>query len=135
MSAPRWGPRWWSRPSPVAEQAAEEVAQVAHVLHAEGPAAGRAAAAEAAGHRTVLADLVVLLALVGVAEHVVGRADLLEALLRARVGVRVVLLGQLPVGARDLLVGGRRDDPEHLVVVLLEPLPLGGHGSAHPRTR
>ena len=82
----------------------------------------------------VLADLVVLLALVGVTEDVVGRADLLEAVLGARVGVRVVLLGQLPVGARDLLVGGRRDDPEHLVVVLLEPLPLGGHRSVHPCT-
>jgi hypothetical protein len=98
-------------------------------------AAGTTPGTEATGHRPVLADLVVLLALVGVAEHVVGRADLLEAFLRARVGVRVVLLGQLPVGARDLLVGGRRDDAEHLVVVLLEPLTLGGHGSVHPRTR
>ena len=54
------------------------------------------------------ADLVVLLALGGVAEHVVGGRDLLEAVLRAGVGVGVVLLGQLAVGPGDLLVGGRR---------------------------
>src|SRR5580693_4980641 len=109
--------RGGGRPPPVAEQAAEEVAQVAHVLDAEGPAAGRAGA-EASGYRPVLAYVVVLLALLGVTEDVVRRADLLEAVFGARIGVRVVLLGQLPVGARDLLVGGRGDNPEHLVVVV-----------------
>src|SRR5208283_2629725 len=83
----------------------------------------------------VLADLVVLLALLGVTEDVVGRADLLEALLRAGVGIGVVLLRQLAVRLRDLLVARRRDDAEHLVVVLLEPFALCGHGSVHPRTR
>ena len=99
------GPAGSRRPAAAAEEAPEEVAQVAHVLHAERAAARRA---EATAHRAVPADLVVLLALLGVAEHVVGRADLLEALLRSRVGVGVVLLGQLAVGARDLLVGRRR---------------------------
>ena len=117
-----------------AEEATEEVAEVAHVVHAEGAAAAARHAAEAAD-RPAGADLVVLLALVGVADHVVGGADLLEALLRAGVGVGVVLLRQLPVGARDLLVGRRRHDAEHLVVVLLEPFTLCGHGSVHPRTR
>src|SRR6202023_3807739 len=104
--------------------------QVAHVGGPEAPGgAGSAGArgAEAAGERSEATDLVVLLALVGVTEDVVGRADLLEAILRAGVGVRVVLLGQLAVGARDLLVGGRRHDSQHLVVILLVPLPLGGH--------
>ena len=72
------------------------------------------------------------LRLAGVAEHVVGGGDLLEALLGARVGVGVVLLGQLPVGARDLLVGRRVRHAEDLVVVLLEPLPLGRHGGSAP---
>ena len=83
----------------------------------------------------VRADLVVFLALLGVAEDVIGRGDLLEPLLGSGVGVGVVLLGQFPVGARDLLVRRRRDDAEHLVVVLLEPFTLCRHGSAHPRTR
>ena len=73
------------------------------------------------------ADLVVLLALVGVAEDVVGRRDLLEALLVTRVGVRVVLLGQLAVGAGDLLGRGRLGHAQDLVVVLLEPFALGRH--------
>ena len=78
------------------------------------------------------ADLVVLLALGRVAEHVVGGRDLLEAVLGARVGVGVVLLGQLAVGLADLLVGRRVGHPEHLVVVLLEPLTLGCHGRSPP---
>ena len=45
MSAPRWGPRWVGRVPAAAEETPEEVAQVAHVLHAEGAAAGRAEAA------------------------------------------------------------------------------------------
>ena len=56
--------------------------------------------------------------------------DLLEALLGvrvARVGVGVELLRELPVGARDLLLGRVRRHAEHGVVVLLEPLPLRSH--------
>src|ERR1019366_5350907 len=137
VGAARRSPCGRRGPSPVAEQTAEEIAQISHILHAERAAAGRArpeAAPESAGYRPLLADFVVFLALVGVAQHVIGRADLLEAFLRTRIGIRVILLGQLSIGARDLLVGGPRNDPEHLVVVLLEPLPLRGHYSAHPRT-
>ena len=73
---------------------------------AAGPAAAEPARAGAGRHH--LADLVVLLALLGVAEHVVRGGDLLEALLGVLVaGVRVgvVLLRELPVRARDVLLG------------------------------
>ena len=65
-------------------------------------------AARADARRDHRADLVVLLALLGVAEHVVRGRDLLEALLGlvvAGVRVGVELLRELLVGARDLLVG------------------------------
>ena len=42
----------------------------------------------------------------------------------------MVLLGQLPVGAPNLLVGGRLRHTEDLVVILLEPLALGLRGHA-----
>ena len=80
--------------------------------------------------RDHLAYLVVLLAFRGVAEDVVRGRDLLEALLGVlvpRVGVRVELLGELPVRARDLLVGRALWHAEHRVVVLLEPVPLWCH--------
>ena len=90
--SPRAAPR---RPG---EQAAEDVAEVARV--AGEPLAVPRSAAEAAthagAHGTELADLVVLLALLGIPDHVVGGGDLLEALLGlgvARVGVGVVLPG------------------------------------------
>src|SRR4029079_18969450 len=82
-----------------------------------GPHAGR-------DHAT---DLVVLLALLGVAEHVVRGVDFLEALLGlgiAGVRVGVVLLRELLVGARQLLLRRARRHAEHGVVVLLEPLSL-----------
>ena len=103
---------------------------------AAATAAAEAAGAEAAGAvgadagRDHLADLVVLLALLGVAEHVVRGGDLLEPLLGllvARVRVGVVLLGELLVGARDLLLGRALRHAEHRVVVLLEPLALRRH--------
>ena len=133
-----------------AEQVAEEIAEpagVADVFEADvaetGAAAREATAepAEAAGsgaRRDHLAHLVVLLALLGVAEHVVRGGDLLEALLGVlvpRVGVGVELLRELPVGARDLLVGRARRHAEHLVVVLLEPLPLRSHRSTPRASR
>ena len=136
MSAPRCGPRWVVRvrPAPPPKRPPKRSPRSPMSSMRKVPPPPPPGAAEAAD-RPVRADLVVLLALVGVADDVVGGADLLEALLRARVGVRVVLLRQLPVGARDLLVRRRRDDAEHLVVVLLEPFTLCGHGSVHPRTR
>ena len=56
---------------------------------------------------------VVLLALLGIGERVVGALDLLELLLRRRVvgvAVRVVLARQLPVRLLDLLLGGLLGD-------------------------
>src|SRR5206468_818383 len=88
------------------EQAAEQVAEVVDAeVGVEAPAT---AAAEDVADGSELAELVVLLALVGVADDGVGLGDLLEFRLRRRVtrpGVGVVLLGQLAVGARDLLLG------------------------------
>src|SRR4029453_11549414 len=90
-----------------------------------GPVPGR-------GH---VAHLVVLLALLLVAEHVVGRRDLFESILRVLVpgvGVGVVLLGQLAVGLLDLGRGGVLRHAEDLVVVLLKPLAthVAVHGSS-----
>src|SRR5690606_37033451 len=121
---------------PPAEEVAEEVAEVAGVeggAEATRPRAGAARApAEAAGRGAEAADLVVLLALGLVAQDVVGRGDLLEALLGpgiAGVGVGVVLARQLPVRLGDVLGGGRARHAQDGVVVLLEPLPLRRHGA------
>ncbi len=111
------------------EQPTEDVAQVADVVDTEGGAAPTAeAAGEATGHGAHGPDLVVLLASVGITEDVVGGADLFERLLVARVGIGMVLLGQLAVGARDLLGRGRARHTQGLVVVLLEPFTLRRHG-------
>src|SRR5581483_4547654 len=125
---------------PAAEEPAEEVAETADVLEvdrlaleATGEAAVPAAEparADAAGDH--LANLVVLLALLGIAEHLVGGRDLLETLLGDRValvGIGVVLLRELAVGALHLLVARTRRDAEDGVVVLLEPLALRCHPS------
>ncbi len=124
-------------PPPTAvEEAAEQVAQVAdvaQVVGGEGGATGTAEpaarAAEPARHRAESADLVVLLALLGVTHHVVGGRHLLEPLLgrRVLVGVGVVLARQLPVGLGDVLLRGLGVHAERLVVVLLEPLALRRH--------
>ena len=63
---------------------------------------------------------VVVLALLGIRQHVVCLGDLLEALLGllvALIAVGVVLAGELAVRLLDLLVGGVLADPEDLVVV------------------
>src|SRR5439155_1160289 len=111
-----------------AEQAAEDVAEV-EVAEVERrrPGSRTAAVARAEG--------VVLLALLGVREHVVGVLDLLEALLRlgvARVLVRVVLLDELAVGL--LQVGSRRvlGDAECFVERASHLPPCA---RAHPRSR
>jgi hypothetical protein len=114
-----------------AGRAAEELLeQAAHVLALEveggaaavaaapgvGARAGAAAAAADVGAGglglldplPVVAPAVVLLALVGVGQHAVRLANLLEeglGLLVARVDVRVVLAGQLAVGRLDVLDG------------------------------
>src|SRR5690606_33718889 len=98
------------------------------VLEAGGPGAalagGEACAAGAHG-----ADRVVLLALLGVVEHRVGLADLLERLLHlgvVGVAVGVVLPGLLAIGLLDLLRVGVLGDAEDRVEVLVEPV-LSGH--------
>src|SRR6185503_10393634 len=99
-------------------QDVRERAEVGGGRAAPGPAAGGAPEGIAAGeHR---AAPVVLLALVRIAEHVVGLGDRLEALLGPRVGVRVrvVLARELAVGLLDVLLGGLLVDPQRLVVVL-----------------
>ena len=84
-----------------AEDAAEQVAEVvdpevgAEALAPPGPPPAAKGLAAGPSRRTSSYSL----RLAGVAEHVVGGRDLLEALLGARVGVGVVLLGQLAVGA------------------------------------
>jgi hypothetical protein len=93
--------------------------------HVHRPAAvieaGAAGRAPLLVHPPVGAQLVVLLPLLRIAEHLVGLVDFLELRLGrlvAGVDVGVVLARQLPVRALDLLVGGGLGDPERLVVVL-----------------
>ena len=85
--------------------AAEQVVEVERLPAPAAAAAGRERPEAAAGRR---AQLVVLLALLGVADDVVGLGDRLEAVLGglvARVGVGVVRTGELAVGLLDV---GRR---------------------------
>src|SRR3546814_1030025 len=61
------------------------------------------------------------LTLLGIAQDAVRLGDLLELLLDglvARVDVRVQLLGQLAVGALDLVLRGRAVDVQQLVGIL-----------------
>src|SRR5947199_272092 len=60
------------------------------------------------------------LAFLVVGEHLVGRGDLLEPVVRARVGVdvRMVLACELAVGPLDVLGGGVAGYTENAVVVL-----------------
>ena len=70
------------------------------------------------------AAAVVLLALLGIRQDVVGLGDLLEALLGRgvpRVAVRVVLARELAVGLLDVVGRGLLVDPEDLVVVACAP--------------
>src|SRR5690606_22077318 len=104
-----------------AEHLAAQVGPVAalHVADVEREPAGASART---AERTHPADLVVLLALGLVAEHVVGGRDLLEALLGGgvtRVLVGVELARELPVRLGDVLLRGVGTDAEQLVVVLL----------------
>src|SRR5262249_43372646 len=94
--------------APTAEEALEEIL--------EDGAEARAAAQ--VGHGT---EAIVLGALVVIGQHGVGLADLLEALLGARVArilVRMVLTGEGTVGLLQRGVVGVAGDAEDLVVVL-----------------
>src|SRR6266540_243684 len=126
-----------SLPSAPAGEHAEQVAQVAdvadvaepEVLEPDPPSSSRAApTGEAAGPEARgghVPDLVVLLALVLVADDIVSRRDLLEPLLGglvSGVGVGVVLLRELAVRLLDLRLRRVLLHAEDLVVVLVEPL-------------
>jgi hypothetical protein len=83
----------------------------------------------------VSADLVVLLALGFVAQHVVGRADRLEPLFGCgvtRMGVWMTVTGELAIRLGDVFRRGVFADAEDLVVVLLVPLSLRGHPDSPP---
>ena len=77
-----------------------------------------------------MAEAVVLGALLGVGEHLIGLVDLLEfflGVLVARVDVRVQLLGQFAVRRLDGGLVGRALDAEHFIIVAFcqgFPLPL-----------
>ena len=67
-----------------------------------------------------MAELVILRALVGIGQHLVGLVDFLEALLAfliARMQVRVVGLGQFAVGFFDLVLGCAFFNTEHFIII------------------
>ena len=104
-----------------------------YLVHDGGPAAYRLRMRTGA-FQPGEAELVVGLALLGVGQHLVGLSGFLELLLGsriARVSVGVVLQRELPIRLLDLVRRGGLGDPEHLVVVLLEPLApdVAVHGS------
>ena len=88
-----------------------------------GPRAGRPPAAwRREIGLPVRPELVVLLALVGVGEDLVGLVDLLEPPLGrgvTRLGIRVVLPGELAEGLLDLGLGRRPRNAQDRVVVLV----------------
>ena len=66
------------------------------------------------------AQLIVLLATLGVFERLIGFANFLEAILRARIliAIRMILARKLAIGTLDLVVGRLRVNAERLVVIL-----------------
>src|SRR4029453_9705125 len=130
------GPRAGPGAAPERVAAAEELAQ--QVVEG-GPEAGeRVTGLAAHALHPGLAVGVVALALVRVGQHGVGLVDLAAPLLGLGVvaaHVRVVLAGQPPPGALDLVLAGGPVDAQQLVVVA-HPLPvslkyaaeIAGHG-------
>src|SRR5207247_7058466 len=103
------------RAGPSADQPAEQIAEVADVEAGEVEVGVAATRARTAVQRT---EAVVLLALVGVREHVVRGLHFLEALLRRRVAgvsVGVVLARELPVRLLDLVLRGALGDSQRVV--------------------
>jgi hypothetical protein len=112
---------------PVPPAAAEDAAQQVGEVDAFGVERARveASARRSAAH-SGLAQQVVLLALLGIRQHLVGLCDLLEALLGTRivgvlVGVR--LAHELAVGLLDLVGGRIAGDAERLVMVRHQDSP------------
>jgi len=106
-----------------AEQALEEVAELRAVRAAE-PGEVRAARAAVRAGRDLpgVAVRVVHLALLGVGQHGVGLADLLEplgGLVVTGVLVGVVLLGELAVRALDVAFGGAPRYAQRVVIVFV----------------
>src|SRR5437867_148964 len=117
------------------EDRREDVAQAAEVGDVEvavrrtaaaapcaGPPPAATAKAARAGERAIPAQLIVFLALLGVAQDVVRFIDLLEALGGLRIvgiAVRVMLFGQPPKGFLDFVRRGGFGDSQHLIVVAL----------------
>ena len=118
-------------PPAAAEAAAEQVAQVdaalpEQVVDVDLPGAEGVAAVELL---VVGPELVVLLAVLLVAEDLVGLRGGLEAFGGRRVvgvAVRVALLGDPLVGLADVVLGGGAGDAKRLVVV------AGGHRAKGP---
>ncbi len=112
----------------LAEQVAHAVAgDVEVVATGTARAAGTTEARRGGAEPT---DLVVLLALGLVAEHVVRAGDLLEPFLRGRVArmrVGMAVTSQLPIRLGDLLRRRPIGHAQDLVIVPLEPLPLSSH--------
>jgi len=104
-----------------AEEAAEDVAQIAEVEAARA-AVCAACARPVAGVNAREAELVVPRLLLRIAEHLVGLVDLLELLLGllvAGVHVRVVLPRQLFVCFFDLVLRCALADAENLIIISL----------------
>jgi hypothetical protein len=100
------------------ERVAEEVAE--NAAEARKDIFRALEAFEADIIETGLAPAVVELALLGVGQHFIGGADLLEAffgLAIARIAVRMILHRQLAIGSFDLFGRGVSLHPENLVVV------------------
>src|SRR5262249_55728159 len=101
-----------------AEEAAEQIAEVAEVVDREVAAAEVARVEARPGATAVLDEAVVLLALLLIGERVVRVLDFLELLLRGRVAgvlVRVVLRRQFAVRLLDLVGGGVLLDAQRVV--------------------
>ena len=108
------------RPPPAAEAAAKEAAEnIPQVAKIEAPVEAAAPRAEVRVHPGV-AKLVVAVPLLPVRKNLVGLVDLLKpglGLFVPGVQLRVVGLGQLPVGPFDLVVRGTLLDPQDFVVI------------------
>ena len=128
MSAPRWGaaPGGSSKAEQIAEIAARATEQILDSDLAAG-SAEPASACTLEGTGAHGSDLVVLLALLGIGQHRVRLGDFLEAfgsLVVVGVGIRMQLLGQLPVRLLDLVVVGALGHLEGLVEILVEPVTI-----------